>query len=194
MAPVDGWAVLAHATAANAGGAAPGMVDARDASGRVITRTDLAASRRVAPGPACVARPPATVGPAPLPQPDGAPPADVAGARAGVEKAYGEAFTGTNSHDVWLAAVEGGDTLGPALTEAVRNFPEAARTITDKVYDVVFLNDHTAAVRFELFYTGGAEFGPQNGRAVLVSGRWKVSRDTYCMVLGWAGATCPAGG
>jgi hypothetical protein len=193
MAPAGGWAVLAHASAANAPGGSGGTVEALDASGRVLTRTDLSASTRTATGPACVARPPATVGPAPLPKPDGPPPADVAGARAGVEKVYGEAFTGTNNHDVWLAAVEGGDTLGAALAEAVKNFPEAARTITDKVYDVVFLNDRTAAVRFELFYTGGAEFGPQNGRAVLVNGRWKVSRDTYCMVLGWAGATCPAG-
>ncbi len=113
-------------------------------------------------------------------------------AEAAVKAAYAQAFTGGQDPAHSLAAVEDGPDLAATLAQAIQNFPEATHTAAVTTSDIVFTDPRHAALRFRIAYQGGIDFGKQNGNALIVDGKWKVSRGTYCMVMGWAGATCPS--
>ena len=80
---------------------------------------------------------------------------------------------------------------GRALDELRRNFAAAAASSSVDLGPLVFTDPETAALQFTLHYTGGAPYGTHNGTAVLENGKWLVSRDSYCAVLAFGGATCP---
>jgi hypothetical protein len=119
-------------------------------------------------------------------------PLNPAAARLAVQQAYAQAFTGGQDPAYSLAAVQGGPALARALAQATHNFPEATASAAVTTSNIVFTDPWHAALRFHITYRGGADFGEQNGTALIVEGRWKVSGGTYCTVMGWAGATCPA--
>lgn len=128
----------------------------------------------------------------PVLPPPGEAPANPDVATVEVVAAFVQAFTGGQADpDAALAAVQDGPALRPAVEQARRNFPEAVTTSRPTVGEVVFLEPTTAAVTFALSYRGGINFGDQIGYAVLVDGRWRVARETYCTVMSWAGADCP---
>ncbi|MEX5713561.1 hypothetical protein AB1484_36525 [Parafrankia sp. FMc6] len=119
-------------------------------------------------------------------------PRDPAAARSAIGQAYTQAFTGGQDPAHSLAVVEDGPDLADTLAQAIQNFPEATHTAAVTTSDIVFTDPRHAALRFRIAYQGGIDFGEQNGNALIVDGEWKVSRGTYCMVMGWAGATCPS--
>jgi hypothetical protein len=121
----------------------------------------------------------------------GQPPVDQDVAAAAVTAAYTQAFTGGQGPERALAAVEDGAALRETLRQARDNFPRATHTARVLVAEPVFTDPSHATVLFEIVYTGGARFGHQVGHAVLDGGTWKVARHTYCMVMSWAGASCP---
>lgn len=125
-----------------------------------------------------------------LPDP-GEQPDDPAAAEAGVRDAYIGAFDHSASAEDKQAAVAHLEDLASLMDQAAQSFPDAVATITVEVREVVFTAPDAASVRFELFYEGGAQFGEQIGKAVLIDGTWRVARETMCTVLGWAGVQCP---
>jgi hypothetical protein len=181
-APVDGLAALAVP-----GSSTTGKLTAVDSRGRDIAEVSLPASPTAA-GAACQAQPPAV--PAP-----GKPPTDAGAAERQVRAAFTTAFTHAPAGrpDAALDAVEGGDSLHGALDQLRKNFPQAVDTATVTTGRLVFTSPTTAVVEFTLTYSGGAPYGTKNGSAVVRGGHWLVSRSTYCMVLGFGGASCPAG-
>lgn len=125
-----------------------------------------------------------------MPEP-GPGPDDPEGAEAEVRAAYRAAFDHRADADERETAVAHLSDLQSLFDRAAQSFPEAVASITVEVREVVFTSPDAAAVRFELFYEGGAQFGEQIGHAVVVDDTWRVRRDTMCMVLGWAGVQCP---
>lgn len=179
MAPVDGWAIVAHA-----GGANPSSLDAilKDGS-TVALRTDgaYAYPSECSPPPP----PPPELPPAGTEQPD-----DVSAAEQAVHKAYETVFNHDVSKDEKGQYIEDAENLKAAGDQVQKNFPDASNSVTVNVGEIRFLSKTEAALYFELDYTGGALFGKQIGYATLIDGVWKISRDTMCMVYGWGGGQC----
>jgi hypothetical protein len=180
VAPADGLAALAVA-----GGATTGRIAALDAAGHELASVSLPA-QPTASTAACRPVPP-------QPPTPGEQPADRAAADRAVRAAFATAFTHAPAGKPYeaLTAVEDGETLHGALDQLGKNFPQAVDTATVRTDQVVFTDPRTAVVRFTLSYTGGAEYGTRNGTAKLIDGRWLVTRDTYCPVLSFGGASCP---
>jgi hypothetical protein len=174
--PVDGYAALAGpgqmpvgaSIEAVSGGEVVGTIAVGDEPPRCYTEADL---------------------PAPAPEP-GEPPADVDEAEASVRDAYFDAFDHAADPAERDVAVAHLSEIQSLMDRAAQSFPDAVATVTVQVYEVIFTSPETAAVRFELNYSGGAEFGEQLGAAELVDGRWLVAKDTMCTVLLWAGVEC----
>jgi hypothetical protein len=132
--------------------------------------------------------------PAPIQPPKaGTPPADPKTAEAAIRASFQTVFTHPDPSDPYLplTRVANGQELHGALDESRKNFPQALDTVTVETGQLVFTSPTSAAVEFTLTYTGGAPYGTHYGKAELIQGSWFVTRDTYCMALGWAGATCP---
>jgi hypothetical protein len=128
----------------------------------------------------------------PLPV-EGVRPADAEAAEAAIRAAFAQVFdNGPQAAADPLAAVQDGAVLSGALAEVRSRFPMEAATSRVAVGRIVFLDEVRAAVIFRFVVrTALAGFGSQLGYAVRVQGEWKVARDTYCRVLGWAGVQCP---
>jgi len=179
--PVRGLAALAVA-----GSSTSGQLSAFDARGRQVASVSLPAAPTAASA-ACQPQPPA------LPVPGRQPAAPAAAAKA-VRAAFRTAFTAEPAGQPYfsLGAVEGGSALHGALDQLRANFPQAVQTVSVSTGQLVFTSPTSAVTQFTLSYSGGAPYGTKNGTAVLRSGSWLVSRTTYCMVLGFGGASCPA--
>lgn len=179
-APVSGLAVLAVP-----GEAKVATITVLDGDGHVRGSITLPHANTME-SPECAPQP------LPLPKP-GKQPADPARAEKAVRAAYTKAYTAVPGDDSYssLDAVQDGDLLHAALDQLRHNFPEAAASSTVDTGELVFTDPQTAVLKFTLHYTGGAPYGTHNGTAVLVNGKWLVSRDSYCAVLAFGGATCP---
>jgi hypothetical protein len=132
--------------------------------------------------------------PAPVQPPKaGTPPADAKTAEAAIRASFETVFTHPDASVPYepLTRVVDGQKLRGALDQARKQFPEALNTVTVTTGNLIFTSPTEAAVEFTLAYTGGAPYGTHYGKAVLVDGSWFVTRDTYCMALGWAGGSCP---
>jgi len=59
--------------------------------------------------------------------------------------------------------------------------------------EVQFINDHQAQVSFTLKRNeiSGPVFHDHVDRAVMIDGKWKVERDTFCQLMGFMGVECP---
>lgn len=179
--PVRGLAALAVA-----GSSTSGQISAFDGRGRQVASVSLPAVPTAASA-ACQPRPPA------LPVP-GRQPADPAAAAKAVRAAFRTAFTAEPAGKPYfsLGAVEGGSALHGALDQLRASFAKAVQTVSVSTGQLVFTSPTDAVTKFTLSYSGGAPYGTKNGTAVLRGGSWLVSRSTYCMVLGFGGASCPA--
>lgn len=183
-APVKGLAALAVA-----GSSTSGDLTALDSHGHPLAGVNLPAPPTAATA-ACQPALPPTVLPAPGPQP-----ADPTSATQAVQAAFHTAFTAVPNQAPYasLATVQDGSDLHGALDQLRQNFSEAAATASVTTGKVVFTSPTAAAAEFTLNYTGGAAYGTQIGTVGLENGSWLVSRSTYCDVLAFGGATCPAG-
>ncbi|MCM3920688.1 hypothetical protein ND748_03220 [Frankia sp. AiPs1] len=125
-----------------------------------------------------------------LPEP-GAPPAEVAAAAAEVKAAFTTAFTGGQDVETVLAAVDDGAALRSTLATVRELHPRPTASARVLVGEPVFSDPTHASLPFEVVLSSAPSYGTQLGEAVLVDGRWKVARSSYCAVMSWAGVFCP---
>jgi hypothetical protein len=115
----------------------------------------------------------------------GPPPEDEESARIDVGAAF-QRMGELGEDETGLPNVERGENLGPCAVEIRRRFPQFASGDTQMAIErIKFLNPTEAVVWFRTVMP------TREGRAVLVDGRWKVSRATYCSLVAMAGVTCP---
>jgi hypothetical protein len=182
MTPVNGWAVLA-VPSSTASSLASGTITGYGDNGAQLGQASTTEQRSsFVPGPDCQPPPPA---PPTLPEPDGAPPADQDAARAAVEDAYHQLFGGGS-----LESLEGGDQLQATIDQVTAKTP-VPPGIGAAIHEIRFLDDHRAALIWDLLSANGPLLTNQVGYAVLVDGQWKVARETECALLELGGATCP---
>jgi hypothetical protein len=128
---------------------------------------------------------------APVLPPPGTSPADPETARQQIRSAYLSALDHIDPSPDPMVFIQDGPALEGARQQARANHPGPTGTIRVALGEIVFIDEVRAALHFQLNWSGAMTFGPQLGYAVLEGGRWKVARDTYCRILGWAGVTCP---
>jgi ClpX C4-type zinc finger len=109
-----------------------------------------------------------------------------------IERVFETAIGGETSDDERMDLIEGGSNLGPTLELIRQRLPRDQRADT-YVESVRMLSEDEAEVHFVLVYPGGptAPRFPFGGHAVLSEDRWKVSRDTWCRLIGTIGIPCP---
>ncbi|WP_231861401.1 hypothetical protein [Frankia alni] len=128
--------------------------------------------------------------PAGLPE-AGPAPADVAAAAAAIRAAFTTAFTGDQDAEAALAAVDDGASLQSTLETVRDRHPQATWSARVLIGEPVFTDPAHASLAFEVVLSHAPAYGTLLGEAVLVDGRWKVARSTYCTVMSWAGVSCP---
>src|SRR4051794_22179243 len=89
-----------------------------------------------------------------------------------------------------LAVIEDAAELQPALAEAVKKLPGIA-SYRGSVSSVHFTSDTSAEVVYSLLANRVLIRADLTGIAVLVDGRWLVSRETVCNLLALNGIACP---
>jgi hypothetical protein len=89
-----------------------------------------------------------------------------------------------------LAVIEDAAELQPPLAEAVKKLPGIA-SYRGRVSSVHFTSDTSAEVVYSLLANRVLIRADLTGIAVLVDGRWLVSRETVCNLLALNGIACP---
>jgi hypothetical protein len=194
MRPVNGWAVLAaplHDVPAVQVLPPTATITARGADGSELAAVTVDGDTPW-PGP-----PEPCVEPLPqrMPELTGRVPADEDAARADVAATYLAAYT-REGVNLGVASVQGGAALAEVAELAVQRFPQYVNKIRVDIQDIQFVDRDEAAIRFSLEVQGDdgttSELGINGvGRAVHRSGRWLVSRSTFCSVLAVGGIYCP---
>ena len=105
-----------------------------------------------------------------------------------IQACFATAFDTGADEDERAAALEDGVRLAPLLDEARARFTPAG-AIEVHVERVRFTETDQALVRFSILFAGAGFLF--DGRAVSDGERWRVSRDTFCEVIGRAGVACP---
>ena len=159
----------------------------------------LRALRKQEPGPI---RDPSVLGQLVTPQgPPGSavpgpPPEDEAAARTAIEDAFARMLH-VDEADGSMPAIDGGSNLGEVFRAAGQRHgadqDPALNSVT--VDGLRFVNDHEARVIYSLTISGPMSGTPmikgRQGRAILVDGHWKVSRDTFAALMQMAGLELP---
>jgi hypothetical protein len=117
-----------------------------------------------------------------------APPAPQDATQA-VTLAFEQWLDGSNP-EASLAVIEDAAQLQPVLTEAVKKIPGIS-SYRGRVSSVRFTSDTSAEVDYSLFANRVLIRPNLTGIAVLVDGRWLVSRETVCNLLALNGIACP---
>ena len=129
---------------------------------------------------------------------NGPPPKDEVGARAAIGKVFADMGEVDEDNDT-VPSVEGSAGLGKCREQAT----EIARarfggqvpqvTVVFAVDAVRFVNDHEAVVSYTARITGSLNItlADRPGRAILVDGQWKVTRETFCEWMQVGGVRCP---
>jgi hypothetical protein len=175
------WALLAAVVLAV--GAVAFLVGAFIVNPRETVRVEVPATGVVSPP-----------GPAPLPKPDGPPPANKDRAREEVVEAFTVAYAGSGTGEERLSRIDDSEGLEELRRQVLVQFPQTPLDeLTVRVEEVRFLNRRAAAVRYAIVLPGYSipEFPNRTGRAVLVGDTWKVTRETLCTDLLLGGVTCP---
>jgi hypothetical protein len=128
--------------------------------------------------------------PVALPAATGPPPADPTAARQQIEAAYRTVFTAKGSTGA-APDLEGGPVLSAAARKQLQaGYGDILGKLTVRVDDFRFLNPAQAALSFDLLLNGAPVTAPTVGQAVLVNGKWKVARATFCTIVGRANIPC----
>jgi hypothetical protein len=136
---------------------------------------------------------PSGVAPPVLPAPTGAPPKDEQAARDAIIKtfvAWGAVGTAAEA-EAAFGLIDDSHGLRQPVEQAVHNFPYEVSHDVYRVSDVRFLNAVEAAVVYDMVIDGAPRSTGRVGRAVLIDGKWKLTRGTVCNDLAFAGASCP---
>jgi hypothetical protein len=127
-----------------------------------------------------------------LPRPTGPGPRDPAAARQAIQDAMNSAFN--NQGPVPLQdSVQGGYPLGNASQQVGRNAnPSLIGNLVVRINWLQFLNTTHAALNFDLLTNNQPITANTTGSAVIESGQWKLTRDTYCQIIARGGTiSCP---
>ena len=128
----------------------------------------------------------------------GPPPEDEAAARGAISRAFAD-MGEVDEDKGTVPSVEDSDGLAVCREQAT----ELARTrfggqvpdvtVAFVVETISFVNDHEAIVTYTAQVTGSLTItlGNRPGRAVLVDGEWKVTRETFCAWVSVSGVQCP---
>jgi hypothetical protein len=128
----------------------------------------------------------------------GPPPTDEESARAAIRQAFAD-MGEIDEKKGNVPSVEGSEGLVACREQAT----ELARsryggqvpnvTVEFMVDAIWFVNDHEAVVTYTAQITGSLNItlGGRPGRAIVVGGEWKVTRDTYCAWVRTGGVECP---
>ena len=192
--PADGWAIVAAQLPPTAStGIGPDGVPDVDADVQVVSTDGTVGPRRPAfeldvpyERPECQPPPPGL--------PDDVRPATDADQEAVKEiaAAYAGAFNRQEDGRVDPRPhLQHADRIDDAFLDGLREQVSdlGITAITVKITETGFIDETTALVVFQL---DGAPIGWLYGEAVEVDGAWKVSAQTWCSLIGRAGATCPA--
>jgi len=125
------------------------------------------------------------------------PPEDEVAARAAISQAFAD-MGEVDEDSGTIPSVEGSEGLAAYREQAT----ELARARYGQVPDVSvafvvdtvrFLNDHEAIVTYTAQITGSLNITLRNrpGRAIVVDGEWKVTRETFCEWAQTGGVQCP---
>jgi hypothetical protein len=128
----------------------------------------------------------------------GPPPEDEVAARAAISKAFAD-MGEVDEEGGTVPSVEGSEGLAICREQAT----ELARarfggevpdvTVAFVVDTVRFVNDHEAIVTYTAHISGSLNItlGGRPGRAIVVDGEWKVTRETFCEWVRVGGVRCP---
>jgi hypothetical protein len=156
--------------------------------------------RDEAPEPAASTqqRPPRRRRGAPRVEQNGPPPKDEVAARAAIGQAFADMGEVDEDNDT-VPSVEGSAGLARCRQQAAEiararfggHVPEVA--VAFVVDAVRFANDHEAVVSYTAQITGSLNItlGDRPGRAILLDGQWKVTRETFCEWMQVGGVQCP---
>jgi endonuclease/exonuclease/phosphatase family metal-dependent hydrolase len=122
------------------------------------------------------------------------PSAEVDAATLGaITEAFTTLFDGTVTDvEAKLAVLEDGELLRPYFLEAYAAQQAIAPHIRVHLDDVSLVDPAHAAVTYTLLLDGAAVLDHVEGAAVLLDGRWHVTRRTYCDVSTQGAAEIPA--
>jgi hypothetical protein len=128
----------------------------------------------------------------------GPPPEDEVAARAAVSQAFAD-MGEVDEDSGTIPSVEGSEGLAACREQAtelarVRFGRQVLEVTVEFVVDTVrFLNDHGAVVTYTAQITGSLNItlGNRPGRAIVVDGEWKVTRETFCEWAQVGGVQCP---
>jgi hypothetical protein len=127
----------------------------------------------------------------------GPPPADEAAARAAIMEAYA-AMGEPDDVNGTVPSVEGSEGLAVCRQQATErarmqfgHVPQVEAAFS--VDHIRFINDHEAVVIYTVHITGELQItlGDRPGRAIVVDGQWKVTRETFCAWVQTGGIECP---
>jgi hypothetical protein len=127
--------------------------------------------------------------------PTGPPPADIDTAQAEIQAAF--AAHGTTSKDgASIPSVERGEDLGPVVAMAKakarsRGIADEGSDVAVTVDEVQFIDAEHAAAWFSISINGRSMVRHHRGDAVLVDGKWKMARSTFCHIMSMGGVPCP---
>lgn len=117
--------------------------------------------------------------------------ADRGAAEGAIERAFETVFSSETSIADRCRAIDRGENLAAVMEEVAARHTHGQNVDVSVDY-VRFVSEDEAEVHFVLLLP---QFGPsglaQTGHAVLVDGDWKVSRDTWCRLVGMVGVQCP---
>jgi hypothetical protein len=99
-------------------------------------------------------------------------------------------FDNQLSLDERIAYLEDGEELQALVEQQAQILGEQASQATAQVDNVTLNDDGTANVEFQILLSGQPVL-PSTGTAVLVDGKWLVSKVTLCDLIALAGTTPP---
>jgi len=128
----------------------------------------------------------------------GPPPEDEVSARAAIKQAFAD-MGEIDEDSGTIPSVEGSEGLAACREQAtelarVRFGGQVPDVTVEFVVDTMrFLNDHEAVVTYTAQITGSLNItlGNRPGRAIVVDGAWKVTRETFCAWAQVGGVRCP---
>ena len=123
--------------------------------------------------------------------PTGPPPEDEAAARRYIEAAFSAIDARGPDDPDTLVNVQRGEHLGPTLDAVKRLNAHYLGQTRQTVDHIEFLDARAAAVGYSVWLGGAPLLSHRRGVAVLVDGRWKVSRETFCEQMSLGGIPCP---
>ena len=121
----------------------------------------------------------------------GEPPADSDEARQEIAAVFAR-FGDLSADGTVALGVEKGSDLGWAVSAARASNPQFREAeVLFTVVDVTFVDPEHAAVRYSIVLNGQPVVNRHLGDAVLIDGKWLISRLTFCQIMAMGGVVIP---